>query len=81
MAEKKKYTDYKNKYNTQAYDSLRVVVPKGRKAGIEAHARAGGRSVNGLVNDLLRVDMGVPEDKWGMSAKGVKDSEMLDDKA
>ncbi|HIQ83848.1 MAG TPA: transcriptional regulator, partial [Candidatus Pullichristensenella stercorigallinarum] len=46
----KKSTRYKNRYNAENYDSLRIVVPKGRKAEIEAYARAAGESINGLVN-------------------------------
>lgn len=57
-------TRAKNKYNTANYDSLRIVVPKGRKADVEAHARNKGESINGLVNGLLRTDMGLTEDEW-----------------
>ena len=57
-------TRAKNKYNTANYDSLRIVVPKGQKQSVEAHARAKGQSVNGLVNALLREDMGLSEAEW-----------------
>ena len=57
-------TRAKNKYNTKAYDQLRIVVPKGRKTAIEAHAKGKGESVNGLVNTLLRGDMGLTEADW-----------------
>lgn len=67
----------KNRYNAKAYDNLRIVVPKGRKADIETHAAAAGRSVNGLVNDLLRGEMGMTEKEWGY--KGVKADEVPDD--
>lgn len=60
----KKSTQYKNQYNTTNYDSLRIVVPKGRKIDVEAHAKSKGESVNGLVNALLRADMGLSEDEW-----------------
>ena len=53
-----------NKYNAKNYDSLRIVVPKGQKAAIEAHAKAKGESVNGLVNALLRAEMGLSDDEW-----------------
>lgn len=53
-----------NKYIKNNYDSLRIVVPKGRKTAIEAHAQSKGESVNGLVNALLRADMGLSEDEW-----------------
>lgn len=53
-----------NKYVKNNYDSLRIVIPKGRKAAVEAHAKSKGESVNGLVNALLRADMGMTEDDW-----------------
>ena len=57
----KKSTQYKNKYNSTNYDSLRIVVPKGQKATIQAHAESKGLSTNGLVNELLKADMGLME--------------------
>ena len=57
-------TRAKNKYNAANYDSLRIVVPKGQKQAVEAHAKAKGESVNGLVNALLRKDMGLSEAEW-----------------
>lgn len=59
-------TKAKNKYNAANYDSLRIVVPKGQKAAIQAHAESKGESINGLVNGLLRVDMGLTEAEWGV---------------
>ena len=70
----KKSTRYKNRYNAENYDSLRIVVPKGRKAEIEAYARAAGESVNGLVNALLREKLGQSEDEW---KRGESDGEDL----
>lgn len=54
----------KNRYNAKTYDRIQIVVPKGRKAAIEAHAKQKGESVNGLVNALLRADMGLSVDEW-----------------
>ena len=62
-------TRAKNKYNAANYDSLRIVVPKGRKQAVEAHAKRKGESVNGLVNALLRGDMGLTEDEWKNQAE------------
>ena len=66
MAEEKKNktTQYKNSYNAANYDSLRIVIPKGQKQAVEAHAQSKGQSVNGLVNALLRTDMGLSEGEW-----------------
>lgn len=46
-------TRAKNKYNAKNYDSLRIVVKKGQKAEIEAHAQGNGESVNGFVNRAI----------------------------
>lgn len=54
----------KNRYAAKAYDSLRIIVPKGQKQAVEAHAQSKGQSVNGLVNALLRADMGLSEGEW-----------------
>lgn len=57
-------TRAKNKYNANNYDSLRIVIPKGQKQAVEAHAQRKGESINGLVNALLRAEMGLTEDEW-----------------
>lgn len=64
MAKTKTSSAVKNRYNTKAYDNLRITVYKGRKADIEAHAKAKGISVNGYVNTLIREDMGLTEAEW-----------------
>ena len=55
MAEKKgnSQTRAKNKYNAKAYDSLRIVVKKGRKDILKAHAESCGESLNGFVNRAI----------------------------
>ena len=72
MSEKqgKKSTQYKNKYNRENYDALRIVVPKGRKGDIEAHAQKKGKSVNRLVNSLIREDMGLTDEQWEGEPRG-----------
>ncbi|MBQ8136969.1 MAG: antitoxin [Clostridia bacterium] len=57
----------KNRYNAKAYDQLPIRVPKGRKQTLEAFAREHGESVNGLVNRLVRAEMGLSEDEWKVS--------------
>lgn len=46
-------TKAKNKYNAANYDSLRIIVPKGKKEVIKAHAEAKGESINGFVNRAI----------------------------
>lgn len=57
----KKSTAYKNRYNQQNYDSLRIVVPAGQKATVEAFARERGDSINGVTNKALLSYMGLSE--------------------
>lgn len=57
-------TDYKRERNAALYDRLNIVIPKGLKQAVEAHAKRKGESVNGLVNELLRADMGRSEEEW-----------------
>lgn len=54
-------TAYKREFAERSYDRISVTVPKGFKAAIEAHAANKGLSVNGLINKLLKADMG---DQW-----------------
>ena len=58
-------TKAKNKYNAANYDSLRIVIPKGKKELVEKYAASSPeKSVNGLVNMLLRRTMGLTEEEW-----------------
>lgn len=59
-----------DKYVKANYDRIEVKVPKGRKSAVEAHAKAKGESINGLVNALLRADMGLSEDDWKQVTEG-----------
>lgn len=54
-------TRAKNKYNSKNYDSLRIVVKKGGKAVVSEYAASKGKSINGLVNELLESE--IPEFK------------------
>ncbi len=50
----------KDRWNAKAYDDLRIRIPKGRKAAVEAYARSGGESINAL----LREKLGLTEEEW-----------------
>ena len=54
----------KDRWNAKAYDDLRVRIPKGRRADVEAYAKSQDESVNGLINALLRSVMGLSEEEW-----------------
>lgn len=47
----------KNKWNANAYDRIAVVVPKGKKDEIKAHAESQGESVNAYIWRLIQEDM------------------------
>ena len=49
----------KERYNAKAYDALRIRLPKGQKATVEAAARAAGESVNQYTQGALLARMGL----------------------
>ncbi len=63
----------KNRYNAKAYDQLPIRVPKGRKADIDAYAKARGESLNGLVNGFLREALGMSEEAWKRPPEDTED--------
>lgn len=42
-------TDYKNKWQAEKCDRISLVVPKGKKEKIKAHAETKGESLNGFI--------------------------------
>lgn len=52
-ANQKKKIEYQNNYNSAKYDSLRVVVPKGKKGDYMKLAETLGVKLNTLINQLL----------------------------
>lgn len=55
--------EYAKKYLGKL-DEIKVRIPKGRKATVEALAAEREQSVNGLINELLRAAAGLTEDEW-----------------
>lgn len=52
MGGKNSYESIK-RYQDKAYDKLLLRLPKGQKDTIQAHAAAGGESVNGFINRAI----------------------------
>lgn len=52
-ANKNEQMKYQNNYNKQKYDSIRVVVPKGKKVEYKALAEKHGMKLNTFINKLL----------------------------
>lgn len=46
-------TQSKNEYNARNYERIALVVPKGQKDSIKAHAERRGESINGFVNRAI----------------------------
>lgn len=61
MDKGKASTKAKNKYAAKAYDSLRIIVPKGHKATIQDAAKKEGDSINGYVNKAVLTRMGLED--------------------
>ena len=43
----------KNRYNAKAYDRVSLMLPKGRKQVVEAHAEGQGETVNGFIKRAI----------------------------
>ena len=46
-----------NRYMAKAYDRISLIVPKGQKDLIKAHAEAQGESTNGFINRAISETM------------------------
>lgn len=51
----------KNRYNKKAYDRIELVVPKGQKEIIKAHAEAQGESVNSFIHKAILEQLKNPD--------------------
>lgn len=63
MAKTKTSAAVKNRYAAKAYDRIALIVPKGRKETIKAHAEVHGESVNGFINRAIDETMQRDGDK------------------
>ena len=61
MAKTKTSSAVKNRYAAKAYDRIAFIIPKGRKAIIQAAAVKEGESINGYVNKAVLSRMGLAE--------------------
>ena len=50
-------TKAQNKYIAKAYDRVNLVLPKGKKDIIKAHAESQGESVNGFISRAIENQM------------------------
>ena len=55
------------KYMATNYDELKIRVPKGRKADIDAYVKEQGESINGWVNKTMREALGMTDAEWKKS--------------
>lgn len=59
------------KYMAANYDEIKIRIPKGRKADIDAYAKTLNESINGLMNGLLRDALGMNEMEWKQTSDEV----------
>lgn len=52
-------TEAKRRWNEKHYDRMAALVPKGRVEIIRQYAEDHGTTVNGLINDLLKYELGI----------------------
>lgn len=57
-------TEYKRAFVEKNYARISVTIPKAQEEPVKEHAQSKHESVNGLVNRLLREDMGMDETRW-----------------
>lgn len=62
-------TEYKRAFVESNYSRVSVTIPKGQESAVKAHAEKRGLSLNGLINELLRSDMGLTVEAWKGRAK------------
>ena len=48
---------YNNRFIAQSYDRINLIVPKGNKDRIKAHAEKNGESINRYINRLIDSDL------------------------
>lgn len=53
-----------DKYVKENYARLNIKIPKHQRDAVEAFAKQRGESVNGMVNRLIRIEMGLSENEW-----------------
>ena len=64
-------TEYKRAFVEKNYARIGVTIPKIQEDRVKEYAQSVGESVNGLINVLLRADMGMDESEW--KVPGVRD--------
>jgi len=59
MDDEKKFdkVSYKNQFNREKYDRVTIMLPKGNKEMVTAHAKANGESMNSFVNRAIEEAM------------------------
>ena len=55
--EKKTYSATHNRYNAKTYDRISLMVKKGEREVLQAHAAERGESVNGFINRAIKEAM------------------------
>ena len=52
-------TKAQNKYISKTYDRINLVIPKGKKADLQAHADSRNESVNAFINRAIETQLAI----------------------
>lgn len=52
------------RYQDKVYDDIRIRIPKWKRKIIQDYAASKGTSVNGMVNEFFRKELGMTEEQW-----------------
>ena len=58
-------SEVKNRWNKLNYDRVNITIPKGMHDKVYQYAESQGISVNLLINELVRNEMGLTKNEWG----------------
>lgn len=64
-----------DKYVKENYTKLNIKIPKAQGDNVKAYAKAKWKSVNAMVNELIRREMGVSVEDWKDKSAGDADEE------
>lgn len=62
-------SEVKNRFNNKAYDRINLIVHKGKKSIIKAHAEKYGESVNAFINRAIKATMDADDASAGIVSK------------
>ncbi len=69
----------RNRWNKKTYFRINLSVPKGKRAIIKEYAESRGMSMSGLINALLRDEIGMTAQEWGFASEKLCEADLSDE--